>query len=190
MLSIFTWKSLFSYSWSFRQSYGYFSLQSRPWKCQLTVPNPAWVTIQRGWLHLSEPWMWCTSARGSESTDPPVTHMSPIRFPTSMRLGRNAHPASKKDSTYFYSPPHLRAQYVLLVSRWFCWRGLSGCALPRLDCPDSVGWAMLCCDPVVMGDWSLSLSQEDSLPPAKQGTNNHKCHTLFFKRHIAWLAMS
>lgn len=87
----------------------------------------------------------------------------------------------------FFSP-HEGPQYILLVSRWFCWRGLSGCALPRLDCPDRVGWPMLCCDPVVMGDWSLSLSQEDSLPPAEQGINGPQMAYTFLKKAVCFVS--
>lgn len=182
-VSIFIWKTIFSHSRNFKQLYDYFSFQPWPQKCQLKTempkPSSERLTIPRGNSDLDLDWSqrvgwtWDTSAAGSGRTDPPVTQVSPIIYPHP-EAGKEGKPSSQQGSRHSFFP--VGSQYVLLVSRWFCWRGLSGCALPRLDCPDSVGWPRLCWEPVVMGDWSLSLSQEDSLPPAKQGTTNHEWH--------------
>lgn len=47
---------------------------------------------------------------------------------------------------------------------------------------------MLCCDPVVMGDWSLSLSQEDSLPPAKQDIKGPQMAYTLLKKAVCFVS--
>lgn len=64
-----------------------------------------WQSLSQQWAAVSQwvAWTSCISAADNERADPLSTHVPPILFPTSRMLERNASPASKQSSLYFFS---------------------------------------------------------------------------------------